>query len=127
MFETLYSTILAVLENLPYSDAVSAWNAYCDAMGYSDDLVFPMEELDDFLQGMTPWEITRAAFYGDFCPAHDYFWFNGYGNLVSGDGPYIADWTAVAKEAAERIMDDGDDDFSAENVDFDTIYDVFSR
>ena len=59
-----------------------------------DDKIYPMEELNELFQGTEPEEILRQAFYGydetykersPFNPNREYFYFNGYGNLVSID------------------------------------------
>ena len=62
-----------------------------------DDKIYPMEQLNEFFQGTEPEEILRRAFYGydepykngdpsrPFNPNRNYFYFNGYGNLVSID------------------------------------------
>ena len=63
-----------------------------------DDKVYPMEDINDvFSNDEQPEEILRRAFYGydepvnkdeqrePFNPNRDYFYFNGYGNLVSTD------------------------------------------
>lgn len=69
-----------------------------------DDRVTPMEELDDFYQGVEPSEILRRAFFGydepyaksearsSFNPNRDYFYINGYGNLVSTDERDYSDY-----------------------------------
>ena len=60
-----------------------------------DDKIYPMEQLNELFQGKEPEEILKRAFYGydepykngdpsrPFNPNRDYFYFNGYGNLVS--------------------------------------------
>ena len=60
-----------------------------------DDKIYPMECLNEFFQGTEPVEILMRAFYGydepykngdpskPFNPNRNYFYFNGYGNLVS--------------------------------------------
>lgn len=62
-----------------------------------DDKIYPMENLNEIYQGTEPEEILRRAFYGydepcnkdeqrqPFNPNREYFYFNGYGNLVSID------------------------------------------
>lgn len=62
-----------------------------------DDKIYPMEELNELFQETEPEEILRRAFYGydepykngdpskPFNPSRNYFYFNGYGNLVSID------------------------------------------
>lgn len=68
--------------------------------GYlGDRTCYMMDELDEFYQGTEVTEILMRAFfghdddnwhiengekvYGEFNPNRDYFYFNGYGNLVS--------------------------------------------
>ena len=60
-----------------------------------DDRIYSMDELNEFFSNEKPDEIIRRAFYGydepykngdpsrPFNPNRDYFYFNGYGNLVS--------------------------------------------
>ena len=60
-----------------------------------DDKIHPMEELNELFQGTEPEEILLRAFYGydeplnkdeqrqPFNPNREYFYFNGYGNVVS--------------------------------------------
>lgn len=52
--------------------------------GYlGDDRYYDMSMFDECMNGLTPSEIACRVAYGDFNPAHDYFRFNGYGNLES--------------------------------------------
>lgn len=68
----------------------------------------PMDELDELYQGKEVTEILRSAYfghdddtwheengervYGKFNPNRDYFYFNGYGNLVSTDYKDYSDY-----------------------------------
>lgn len=73
-------------------EELDSWNGYL-----GDDKVIPMDELDDFYPEVEPSEILRRAFFGydevyaksevrsSFNPNRDYFYINGYGNLVSTD------------------------------------------
>lgn len=68
------------------------WNGYL-----ADDRIVPMEYFNEYYQGMQPIEILQCALYGcdevyaengvvsSFNPDRDYFYYNGYGNLVSTD------------------------------------------
>ena len=95
--DELRSELESVINSMDATnDRVMLWNNYCDEAGYYDDEVYVMDELDDILVDMKPWDAIRAAFYGDFNPNHSFWKFNGYGNLVSAD--YIdefADFDAV--------------------------------
>ena len=71
--------------------------------GYlGDNRYYSMDELDEFYRDSDPLEILRRAYYGrdddtwttdssgnktyeEFNPNRDYFYYNGYGNLVSSD------------------------------------------
>ena len=91
-------------------EELDSWNGYL-----GDELVVPMEELDEYYQGTDPLEVLRRAFFGydDVCstsekkapfnPNRDYFYINGYGNLVSTDE---RDYRAyLDEEFVEDIID----------------------
>lgn len=71
-------------------EELDSWAGYLD-----DERVVPMEELGEYYQGTDPLEVLRRAFFGyddvnstsdqkaPFNPNRDYFYLNGYGNLVS--------------------------------------------
>ena len=44
-----------------------------------------MDSFDEIMGGSEPLWIAQRVFYGDFCPAHNYFKFDGNGNLESSD------------------------------------------
>ena len=81
-----YERLCEALNDMSTAELVFTHNEYCEAAGYMDDWIYSMDEFDDIMSGQSPWEIARCAYYsGKFCPAHDWFWFNGYGNLESAD------------------------------------------
>ena len=73
-----------------------------------DDRIEEMDFLDEIYQGEDATEILRSAYfghdddtwhyengekvYGEFNPNRDYFYFNGYGNLVSTDYKDYSDY-----------------------------------
>lgn len=77
-------------------EELDGWNGYLN-----DNRYYSMDELNDLLSGSEPIEILNRAFfgrddtwhrdehgqkhYGEFNPNREYFYFNGYGNLVSSD------------------------------------------
>ena len=101
-----------------------------------DDKIYPMDDLNEFFSNEKPDEIIRRAFYGydetytkdeqcqPFNPNRDYFYFNGYGNLVSiGEKDYsdyldndfiqeIIDnrYNLSLSSGAEDIIDDYEDE-----------------
>ena len=94
------------INSMKTEEIVELHNRYCEAAGYEDDIVYSMYELDEILEGRTPTDILSRGFYGDFRPQHDFFWFNGYGNLESAD--YIADMPIFAIDIANYILSEED-------------------
>ena len=110
---TRYEKIKSALDEMSTAELVNVHNAYCDAANYMDDYIYSMDDFDEIMSGQSPWEIARCAFYGDFCPAHDYFWFNGYANLCSADyRPEIINTEDIAKYIDENDDDLGDADLA---------------
>ena len=95
-------------------EELDAWNGYL-----GDDRCYPMDELNELLQGKDVDEILNLAYYGrdddswheengekvygPFCPNRDYFYFNGYGNLVSTDCPDYSGY--IDEYAVQDIID----------------------
>ena len=98
-----------------------------------DNKIYPMEELNELFYGTEPDEILKSAFYGydetykerlPFNPNREFFYFNGYGNLVSIDKKDYSDYldTDFIQEiidnrynlslssGAEDIIDDYEDE-----------------
>ena len=96
---TRYEKIKSALEGMDTAEIITVHNEYCNESNNMDDYIYEMCEFDEIMNSMKPWEVARACFYGhEFCPAHDYFRFNGYANLESFDfapegnsGIYISD------------------------------------
>ena len=78
-------------------EELDSWNGYLN-----DNRYYSMDELNELFNGSKPIEILNRAFfgrdddnwhtdehgqkhYGEFNPNREYFYFNGYGNLVSSD------------------------------------------
>ena len=83
-----------------FNDCMEELDSYNGYLG--DDRYYNMDELNDLYSGQEPQEILFRAFYGfdadtwmtdssgnkeygAFNPNREYFYFNGYGNLVSSD------------------------------------------
>ena len=100
-----------ILNNLDLDELVSCCS-YLDG----DDAIYPMDDFNELLYGREPWEIARAAYYGEFCPADSYFRFNVYANLESTDDPLYEGWidtNTLAEYAIEYGEDFGDSDIQA--------------
>ena len=98
--------IVDYINDMKTEEIVELHNSYCEAAGYEDDRIYSMYEIDEILEGRTPTDILSMGFYGDFRPQHDFFWFNGYGNLKSAD--YITDMPIFAIDIANYILSEKD-------------------
>lgn len=84
-----------------------------------DNRLEPMEDLDELYHGQDVTEILNRAYfghdddswheengekvYGPFCPNREYFYFNGYGNLVSTDFKNYSDF--LNEDTIQDIID----------------------
>ena len=99
-----------------FNDCMEDLDSYNGYLG--DDRYYDMEELNEFYSGQKPQEILFRAFYGfdddtwttdsrgnkehrAFNPNRNYFYFNGYGNLVSSD---YKDYTGLLDQYAIEEM-----------------------
>lgn len=94
-------------------EELDSYNSYLN-----DDRYYDMEMLNDIYYGSDPLEILERAYYGrdddtwhtdahgnkiygEFNPNREYFYYNGYGNLVSSD---YKDYSAHLDEYAIDAM-----------------------
>ena len=84
-----------------FNDVILQADGYDGILG--DDRCYPMDEFDDLLCSMKPWDVARACYYGDFRPCDAYFYWNAYGNLESTDNE---DYTAYNDAYfAQKLID----------------------
>ena len=121
-----------------FNDCVEELDSYNGYLG--DDRYYSMEELNDLYSGQEPQEILFRAFYGfdadswrtdrngdkiyeAFNPNREYFYLNGYGNLVSSD---YKDYSENLDEyAIEEMSKNRGDIDSIENND--TLAELFNE
>lgn len=106
-------------------ESLDSWNGYL-----GDDRYYSMDELDEIYSGTEPTEILYRAFYGhdedsyttdsrgnkeygQFNPNREYFYFNGYGNLVSTD---YKDYSDKLDDYAIREMIDNRDEIDLASI-----------
>ena len=102
--------IISLLKKIDTDVLIGIWNTYCSDENM-DDYIY---ENDDYTLNeifTKPGEALRATFYGDYRYNHDYFVFNGYGNLDSFD-EYDAYNHIDFDALAGYIMDVGCDELS---------------
>ena len=98
-----------IIDNYDLDELVSCCS-YLDG----DDAIYPMDDFNELLYGREPWEIARAAYYGEFCPADSYFRFNVYANLESTDDPVGEGWVNI--DAFAKYAVDYNDDFGVNEI-----------
>ena len=121
-----------------FNDCMEDLDSYNGYLG--DDRYYNMEELNEFYCGQEPQEILFRAFYGfdadtwttdsrgdktygAFNPNRNFFYFNGYGNLVSSDYKDYSD--KLDGYAVEAMSEDRNYIGSIENDD--TLADLFDE
>lgn len=77
-----------------FNDCITELDSYNGWLGNSRCYEMYMLDFDEFFSGCAPLEVLQRAFFGHdddsrggFNPNSDYFYFNGYGNLVSTNYP----------------------------------------
>lgn len=102
MREIIINKIIEFFENNEniFNDCVEELDSYNGYLG--DDRYYNMDELNEYYNGVEPLELLRRAYFGrdddtwttdnngnktysEFNPNREYFYYNGYGNLVSSD------------------------------------------
>lgn len=68
-------------------EKVQALNEHYENLGYHDDTIYSFDEctINEFFT--SPFEALRACHFGEVNFTHDYFRFNGYGNIET-----LSDW-----------------------------------
>lgn len=101
-----------------FNSCMEELDNYCDYL--NDNRMYPMEELNELYANTEPLELLYRVFYGhddntwttdasgnktygEFNPNREYFYFNGYGNLVSCD--YIDYSDYLDKYAIEAMQE----------------------
>lgn len=71
------------LKHMNEADLLHAWQIRCDELNCMDDSIFDMDDFNELMNGFEPIYIAMRVSFGDFNPHDEYFYFDGYGNLVS--------------------------------------------
>lgn len=112
-----------------FNDCIEGLDSYNGYLG--DNRYYCMNELNELYNSTEPSEILRRAYYGhdddtyttdasgnkiysEFNPNREYFYFNGYGNLVSSDykdySAHLDEWAIEAMSKNRYYIDSIDTD-----------------
>ena len=110
------------INSMGVEEKIALHNAYCDAANCMDNCIYGMNDLEEILDGVDTWELVRMVQFGDFNCMHDFWGFNGYGNLVSYNAwelpiyaEDIADYIlskedSLGNDEIQEILDEEDND-----------------
>jgi hypothetical protein len=93
--EEICADIKENISNLSYYEIMAIHNQYCEIVSYNDDIIF---ENDAYIINelfSEPFEALRSMYYGQYSPNHEFFKFNGYGNLESIEDYNIIDYIDI--------------------------------
>jgi hypothetical protein len=79
----IYLDIKENILNMSYSEIVVLQNEYCRNMSYYDDEIFDNDPYIINELFSDTFKALKCMFYGKYNPNHDFFKFDGYGNLES--------------------------------------------
>lgn len=109
-----------VIEGLDNSDALYLWNAYCEATNNYDNRLECMDELPDLFDLSdrdSVFNLLNRFYFGhdeneehsSANPNRNYFYFNGYGNIVTTDYPSdvidvdeLTDWIISREDSLDN-------------------------
>ena len=108
--EQAIDSIIEIIKNSDSDDLININNGYQDEVN-GDNYIYSMDAVNEMFGDLAPLELACRIFYGgDFNPNHNYFWYNGYGNLCSSDYaddcPYICE-SEIAEWCVEHDEDFG--------------------
>ena len=106
--------IITVIESMDDSDLIRTHHEYCVDCDMPDDEIYP-NDLDEVLYGCSPVEVAQKIRFGDWNPMHDYCWFDGNGNIKSGDGYMLLNEQIFPSDIARAAIDE-DDDFGSDEI-----------
>lgn len=84
-----------------------------DIANENGESIYPMDDFDEIMDGMTPTDIAQKIYYGDgFNPNDDYFKFDGYENLKSLTDFSVTDEVDI-DDIVSTIIDEESSDYNA--------------
>lgn len=104
-----YEEIKNAIMNMSDFDVISLHNVYCDKIDGAECIIYSMDDFNEIMTNIEPWEIARACFYGKrFCPVDNYFYFDAYGNLESMDYVSCEEGPIYIDQIVKYIIDNSD-------------------
>jgi len=99
--EQIYSDIKENILNMDSYSVMVLHNKCCTNIRYYDDIIFENDPNTINELFNTSFDALKSMFYGDYNPHHEFFTFNGNGNLQS-----IADYNVMDYINMHEIISD---------------------
>lgn len=96
-----------IFDEMSTDELLSVHREYCNETNSFDDEIFSMDELDEVCSGHDAYWIACRVAFGEFNAFHDYFTFNGYGNIKTLSEYEIKDYIDI-DEIIDYIIDNED-------------------
>ena len=114
--ENMINAITSTIEAMDEAEAVCLWNEFCESSRRYDDRIESMDMLPELFDTSKPeglFNMLNRFYFGSddgnngssANPNRDYFYFNGYGNIVTTDYPKDC---IDAEEVARWIVETDD-------------------
>lgn len=127
--EILFAAINETIETMRDEEKIGLWNEYCNRAGREDDRIMFMEDLPELFDASHArglFSLLNRFYFGhdendehsSANPNRAYFYFNGYGNIVTTNYPSdvvdaeeLADWIidhedALYNDDIQELLDD---------------------
>jgi len=89
-----------IMDYMENEEPIALHNEFCSP----DDRIMTWDEIEEWLSNISGADAFRAGAYADISWSHEFFRFNGYGNLESTD--YLEewiDWAIIQEGVLQRI------------------------
>lgn len=73
--------LIDLIQDMGYSEQMILHNEYCYKINNYDNEIFDMDSFDEIFDNYTPTQMANSVHFGQYNPGHEYFTFNGYGNI----------------------------------------------
>ena len=100
--------IIEIIEKMDDMTLVRTHNEYCLNNNAPESEIY-INDINDVLYGMSPVEVAQKIRFGRWNPEHEYCWFDGYGNIESGDGYMLINREIFPSDIARFAIDEDDD------------------
>lgn len=101
LYRARRAELVEVLERVDAGELVRVWNETI-VEDNPDEMIYSMDEFDEIFRDEQPSRLACMIQFGDFNYNHDWFKFNGYGNIITSD--HVSELICL-DELADYIID----------------------